>query len=197
MQELEIVEAYTLKANGDRLPVAANAIYTQQPQSAPQLQAFDDTRQKVIVFPNVAAGDSIVYTARWRDKIAVIPGHFTYTEFYSPAVTYNEARGSITAPKSLPLKIENHDVQVEKQETADAVTYRWRYSAPADNMVDYPQVSPLDSLPRVLVSSIATYDELGRTYASLLAPKEVVTPKIQALADQLTAGVTDRREQAQ
>ena len=197
MQELEIVEAYTLKANGQRLPVAPNAIYTQQPQSAPQLQAFDDTRQKVIVFPNVAAGDSVVYTAKWRDKIAAIPGHFTYTEFYSPSAAYNDARGSITAPKSLPLKIENHDVQVEKQETADTVTYRWRYSAPANDMVDYPEVSPLDSLPRVLVTSLASHEELGRTYASLLAPKEAITPRIQALADQVTAGVADRREQAQ
>ena len=197
MQELEVVEAYTVKSDGQRSPVAANAIYTQQPQSAPQLQAFDDIRQKVIIFPNVAAGDTVVYTARWHDKLATIPGHFTHTEFFSRAVTYGEVRGSITAPKSLPLKIENHDVAVERQETGDTVTYSWRYSAPAAQTADRPSVSPLDRFPRILVSSLEDHDELGRTYAALIAPKETVTPRIQALADQVTAGLTDRRQQAQ
>ena len=197
MQELEVVEAYTLKARGQKLPISANAIYTQQPQSAPQLQAFDDTRLKVIVFPNVASGDTVVYTARWREKLPTIPGHFTHTEFFSPSATYNEVRGSITAPKSLPLKVENHDVSVEKQEAAETVTYRWRYSANATDSVDVPNVSPLDRWPRILVSSLANHGELGSTYGALLSPKEIVTPRIQALADQVTAGITDRRQQAQ
>jgi tetratricopeptide (TPR) repeat protein len=132
-----------------------------------------------------------------RDKLAAIPGHFTHTEFFSGSVAYGDVRGSITAPKSLPLKIENHDVAVERQETRDAVTYSWRYSAPAAQTVDRPSVSPLDRLPRILVSSLENHDELGRTYAALIAPKETVTPRIRALADQVTAGIADRRQQAE
>src|SRR5690348_13711018 len=36
MEDLEIVEAYTAKAGGDKIPVGPNAIYTQQAQGSPQ-----------------------------------------------------------------------------------------------------------------------------------------------------------------
>jgi hypothetical protein len=58
-------------------------------------------------------------------------------------------------------------------------------------------VSPFDRMPRLFVSSFASYDDLGRAYAALAADKIAVSPKIKALADEITAGLTDRRQQAQ
>ena len=154
-------------------------------------------RQKVIVFPNVAAGDTVAYTIRLRTNRPAFPGHFTHMEAFPRAVAYNEVRGTLTAPKSLPIRVENHDVEVRTEESGTATTYRWRYSAPGSQTVQVPSVSPLAQTPRVLFSSIGGQEELGRMYASLIAPNEAITPKVQALANQLTAGVSDRRLQAQ
>ena len=41
------------------------------------------------------------------------------------------------------------------------------------------------------------YEELGRAYSDLVSPTLVVTPSIQALANEVTAGIADRREQSQ
>ena len=196
-QDLEIVEAYTQKASGEKLPVPASAIYTQQPQGAPQLRNVNDIRQKVVVFPNVGAGDTVVYTARWRTRQPTIPGHFIHTELFPRSVTYNEVRGTITAPNTLPLNFENHDVELRKEQAASTTSYHWRYSAPGSQTVRLPAVSPLDSIPRIFFSSLKGQEDLGRVYESLVTPAEAVTPKIQALANQLTAGLRERRQQAQ
>lgn len=196
-QDLEIVEAYTQKTDGQKLTVSPSAIFTQQPQGSPLLVAINDLRQKVVVFPSVGPGDTVVYTARWRTRQPQIPGHFTYNAVFQRGVAYNEVRGTITVPKSLALQTESHDIELRKEETPDKTSYHWRYSAPASSTVDLIPVSPLDQMPRLFFSSLKDQQELGRVYASLIAPMAAVTPKIQALANQLTAGLSDRRQQAQ
>lgn len=197
LEDLEIVDAYTLKSGGEKLAVGMSAIYTQQSQGSTQYPQFDDHRQKVIVFPNLSSGDTVAYTARWRTKKAPISGQFFYHSLFPKGVAYEQVEETIRAPKNFPLQVENHEVEFDKQETGDTVTYHWRYRAPRPVVETLPHVSPLDSMPRFLVSSVKNYDEFGQLYATMAAPSEVVTPKIQALADQLTAGVTDRRAQVQ
>ena len=60
-----------------------------------------------------------------------------------------------------------------------------------------PTAAPIDRLPRLVVTSAPDWDAVGRGYATLAEPKSAVTPRVQALADELTAGVTDRRQQAE
>jgi len=197
MEDLEVLEAYTAKAGGQRIPVGPNAIYTQQSQGSAQFPLFDDQRQKVIVYPSVASGDTVVFTARWRAKKAIIPGQFTSVSFFPRTMAYDEVRETLVAPKNYPLQVENHDVDFEKQETGETVTYRWHYRAPTPTLDDPSPVSPLDQLPRFLVSSFKDYDAFGRAFAAIMASKEIITPRIQSLADQLTAGTRDRQRQAQ
>src|SRR4029078_13407498 len=82
MADLEVVEAYTLKADGTKLPVEASAIFTQLPQGAPSVPSFNDQKQKVIVFPNVAAGALVVYTTRQHTKHPFFPGYFTANDAF-------------------------------------------------------------------------------------------------------------------
>src|SRR6516225_646331 len=65
MGDLDVIEAYTLKADGTRIPVDQSAIFTQLPQgSANANAAITDLKQKLIVFPNVAAGDVVAFTIK-------------------------------------------------------------------------------------------------------------------------------------
>src|SRR5262249_32356612 len=53
-----------------------------------------------------------------------------------------------------------------------------------------------DHDPRLLISTFKDYEELGRAYWAEATKRAVVTPEIQALADEITAGTVDRRGQA-
>src|SRR4029079_9485402 len=108
---------------------------------------------------------------------------------------WNEVRMSVSAPKSLALRVESHDVAVE-QITVDAkIVSRGHYTAPMPKRQDFAAIAPIDREPRFFVSTFKDYDELGRAFASLAAPKAAVTPKVKALADEVTARMTDRRAQ--
>lgn len=198
MQTLEILEAYTLKANGERIHVAQVAIHTQQRRESPQQSLYDDLRQKVIIFPRVAGGDSIVLTARWRQVQHYIPGQVFLSQFYDRGHVIEDASETIVAPKDFPLYVEAHDLDVETVERGDAIVRTSRYASasvqPDDQRV---LIDPDDHGPRLYVSSMRSYEELGRAYAELALPKIAVTPAIESLARDLTMGVTERREQAQ
>ncbi len=71
LSEVEINEAYTLKANGQKIAVTTDAIMVQQSPVAQSAPTFTDQKQKVIIFPNVEVGDTVVLYG--HDKIPAHP----------------------------------------------------------------------------------------------------------------------------
>ena len=197
MQTLEIVEAYTLKANGARINVSPDAIHVQQRRESPQQSLYNDLRQKVIIFPNVAGGDSIVLTARWRQVEHYIPGQFFLSEVYARGHAIEDASESVVTPKDFPLHVENHGLDIETLETGDTITRRWRHGSKGALPDELRLVDPDDVGPRVHISSLKSYEELGRVYGELVSPKIAVTPAIEMLARDVTASAQDRRAQAE
>jgi transglutaminase-like putative cysteine protease len=196
MEDLDIVDAHTLKANGRKLAVDTSAIFPQLRPGDPEVPLFDDMRQKVIVFPDVSAGDTIVMTYKRRLKQPYFPGQFTASIFFSRSA-FRDAVVTIRAPRTLPLHIEAQGLAFNQENAGTQVVYRWRFAPQAAPAIEPVMLSPYDRLPRLFVSSFSSYEAFGRAYAALAADKISVSPKIQALADEITAGLSDRRKQTQ
>lgn len=197
LSTLEIVEAHTLKADGTTIPVDMTAIYDQQAASQPEEGMITDLREKLIIFPQFAAGDTAVYTVKITSKEPLFPGQFTYGVAFPRNFSFDEVRETITAPASMPLQVAAHEVQFDKQTSDSNIVYNFRYSAPNPTVQAVSSVSPLALMPRFSVSSFKDYAALGRAYAAATEPKIAVTPKVEALADAITAGTDDRRAQAE
>jgi transglutaminase-like putative cysteine protease len=197
MDDLEVTEAYTQKSDGRKETVDPTHIFVQSPQGSAQAPMFDDVKRKVVVFPDLAANDSIVFTLTKHSKEVQFRGQFLYAATYSRLAAWNDIQVTITVPKSLPLVVESHDVTAEHQANGGNIVYRWHYSAPVPLTEDVAAVAPVDREPRFFASTFKDYDELGHAFAAMALPKAAVTEKIQSLADQTTSGITDRRAQAQ
>ena len=195
-EDLDVTEAYTLKSDGRKVPVEPSKIFVQAPPGE-QAPMFDDLKSKVIVFPDVAANDTLVYTVVHHAKEAQFPGQFYRAEVFPRVVAWNEVRFTISVPKSLPLSVETHDLTMEKKAEGDRVVYSWHYSAPTPKINDVAAIAVVDREPRFFASTFKSYEDLGRAYAESAAPKSAVTPKIKAQAEEITAGVADRRAQTQ
>jgi transglutaminase-like putative cysteine protease len=195
--DLQVTEAYTRKSDGTKVPVDPTHIFVQSPQGSSQAPMFDDIRHKVVVFPDLSANDTIVYTVTKHAKETQFPGQFLYVALYSRLAAWKDAHVTITAPKSLPLIIENHETPEAQQVQGDNVVYRWNYAAPVPLTEEVAAIAPVDREPRFFASTFKSYDDLGHAFAALALPKAAVTPKVKALADETTAGVTERRAQAQ
>ncbi|MGD0191100.1 MAG: DUF3857 domain-containing protein [Rhizomicrobium sp.] len=197
MDDVSIVEAYTLKADGRKMEVEPTSIYEQPVPGAPQMPMFDDQRQKVIVFPDVEAGDMVDFTYRRVQKSAPMPGHYTLGLPFSRLVAYDDVDVSLSAPKSYPLYVATHELEFDKHDDGASTVYHWHYSAPTPASDEAFAVSALERVPRLFVSSFPDYNALAHAYAGLIAPTMTVTPKISAMADQIARGADSHRAQAQ
>ena len=126
------------------------------------MPSFNDQKQKVIVFPNVSAGDLVVYTTRQHVTHPFFPGYFTANDAFPRTLSIDQFQGSLVVPKSMPLTIEAHGMTFAKEEKDSSVVYRWTYSAPDALSEDNAQVSQYDLNPRYFVSSFKNYDEFAR-----------------------------------
>src|SRR5438105_4984644 len=62
MQILDTVSAYTEKPDGRRIPVESKGILTQDASTGQQAIYLRDLKQRTVVFPDVAVGDTMVMT---------------------------------------------------------------------------------------------------------------------------------------
>ena len=194
LQQIDIAGAYTLKPDGRKIPVGPDAIITQQSPASQNAPMLSDSKQKVIIFPDVEVGDTLVYDATTRSK-PELPGNFLFDTLFPPALPVDDATIGIHVPKAMTLTLDSRDLNPAKSTDGDGLLYTVHYS----NLHPSPDSaiqSVFDLAPRLSVSTFKDYDALAAAYALLATPAIGVTPAIQAKADEIAAGTSDRREQA-
>lgn len=195
VEKLELVDAYTLKPDGRHVPVDASGVRVQLAPGVPNLPIYSDRKQMVAVFPEAAGGD--VFVSNWRRSVfdPVIPGEFSHVSLFPRNTPWDDSQITITTPADKPLHTESHGPVLHETTAADGKhVYHWTYKALPMN--DAAVLSPLDRAPRLFASTMPDWPAFSRAYAALALPKTAITPRLQALADEVTTGVTDRREQA-
>ena len=195
MQQADVTEAYTLKADKTKLLVAPDAIITQQSPMSAGSPLLSDLKQRVIIFPNVGVGDTIVYTMITHTRPQFL-NNFVYDLVIPPPLPVDDVSYTITIPKSLTPNINERGIDARKKEGNDKIVYTLKYANPTPSPRSPTAVSDFDVAPRASVSTFRDYNELANSYAVLALPMIAVTPQIQRQADQITAGTSDRREQA-
>ncbi|MBN9553414.1 MAG: DUF3857 domain-containing protein [Alphaproteobacteria bacterium] len=196
LEEVEITGAYTQKADGRKIPVAPAAILTQHAPAQGLTPVYTDVEQKVIIFPNVEAGDTLVYTETRRDKQAVIPGQFMMANYPNLMLGADDSQFTLRVPKTMTLTVDSKDMNQAVSEEGEQTVYRWRFSNPRPQPRPTSPVPRPDTRPHFRVSSLASYDAFAHAYAPLALDKIVVTQAVQKQADAITQGLADPRAQA-
>jgi hypothetical protein len=198
MQNLDIVEAYTEKADGRRIAVDPATIITRDEASGLNAVYLRDAKARTVIFPDLAVGDTIVMTTRSEAKSGVFPGHYIHNTVFARQIPFADSTLRIVVPKEVAANVavlgkNIEDMVVEEPSvTRHVVTYH----ATARAAEEPGATSPLDRDPRVFVSTFKDFEELGRAYWAEASKRATVTPEIQALADEITAGIADKRAQA-
>jgi len=198
MQTVEIVEAYTEKADGRRIAVDPASIMTRDEASGVNAVYLRDAKARIVIFPDLAVGDSIVLSTRSDTKSGVFPGQYFYNVVFPRQVAFTDSTLQVVAPKDLALNVAvfGEGIEYRATEEADAVRHVVSYHA-SPRMADEPgATSPLDRDARAFISTFKDYEELGRAYWADASKRATVTPEIQTLADEITAGIAGRRAQA-
>lgn len=129
METLEVLQAYTVTAEGLRQDVAADKIYTQESYSSAAAAMYADRKVKVVVFPNLAPGARIVYRVRRAQNTPYFPGYFSLWETFSVFAQYDDAVITLVAPKALPMHLSVRGLQggTKPVVRGDRARWEWRY----------------------------------------------------------------------
>ena len=196
LDEVDTIEAYTRKPDGRRVPVLPEHIKDQQEAASSQAPMFQDTRLKIIVFPEIEAGDQLVVRYVLRRHTALFPGHFedlSYSQFFANP----QFQLIYDMPASMPLYADATGfAPVATSGAPGRKRYQWHYIDGSNPRAEAGAVSYFDYGKRLAVSTFADYSALARAYAARSAERARVTPAIAQLATQLIAGLDDPRAKA-
>ena len=195
METAEILEAFTRKADGKILEVDRTQIFPQAPPGSLQVPMFNDRKQKVIVFPDVSAEDAVVYTIKQAHK-PPFAEQFFFGGVFLRGVAFEDMQANITLPKAMAAHVEVQGVEHQVEESGERITHKFRYRNPRPPAAEPAALSPWDTEPHYVISTFPDHAAVAAAYRQMAAGKVAVTPRIQALADEITAGTSDRREQA-
>ena len=131
IETVRLVEGYTVKPDGRRLPVPAGGVRIQLAPGTPNLPQYTNRKQIVAVMPDVAGGDVLAVT--WQRIITkpTFPGQFALTSLFSRNVPWDDAELSISVPENLTLTTETHGPEHTETSENGRRVHRWHWSAPA------------------------------------------------------------------
>ncbi|MEQ5843047.1 DUF3857 domain-containing protein [Paraburkholderia acidicola] len=199
LEELNVEQAYTTTKDGKHIDVAPDRILEQQSAVGAQAPMFDDGKVKVIVFPGVEIGATLTLRFKRSQKKPLFPGQFSILDYYGAGTPWESVHLTIRAPVSMKLYVNTIDLDGGRvdPDKPDAQLWKWSMTNRPAHPPELNSVSNIDYSPHVAVSTFPDFAAVGAAYLNRAALKAAVTPAVQALADRLTLGVTDPRQQAE
>ncbi|WP_455926615.1 DUF3857 domain-containing transglutaminase family protein [Pseudomonas capeferrum] len=194
LDTLEIVEAFTQKPDGRKVAVSAEQIKEQQERASADSPMFQDSRIKVVIFPEVAVGDRLTLRYRLVRKTALFPGEFI--DSASPSL-YPMEQFNLTydLPADKPLYVDAKGFNASTPAAAPGrKVYGWDYVPAEKNRPEQGAVAYMDYGQHLAVSTFPSYRALAKAYDARATVE--VTPAITALANQLTANLPTPRAKA-
>ncbi len=190
-QSLQILEAYTLKPNGRRIPVPKSSWQVSRSSGAPgQPPIFSDDDVTTLVYADVAVGDTVVLAYRISTREPLFPGKVSLANSFSKAWPFDDVKIVVDAPTAMPLKTQAFEMTEARtvEKGRQIISWAWRNPVPVPMQRRDWSVVDAGSQPGYLVSSFDDWDDVARSYVRRASPKAAVTPVLRELAGRIVAG---------
>lgn len=196
LEKLEILSAYTLKPDGRKINVPPtnyqDETNTGKGSVAPM---FSDIRTRTVAYPDVAVGDTVVLSYKLTQVEATFPRNFSTLESFSKFQVYDDAQVSLSAPKSLGLRVYSRGVEGGEAPSNDGRSnWAWSYKNQQMATPETGSVSSLDYGPLIVATTFKDYGALAAAYDARAKTKAVPTDAIRKLANDLTQNARTPRE---
>lgn len=195
-ETMEILEAYTLKADGRKIAVSTDAIQRQSGVAAAGLAAsWPDAEILQITFPDVQKGDRTYLRSRTSQRKLMLPGWVAMQDYLVPTVSFDSFKIRIEAPRSVALYVAAMGLTMTR--TQDGYNDVWQIQGQsAASVADNNFANTLQVFPRVMVSTFKDHGQLAQSYASQTNAKAVVTDEIKTLVASITRGLDQPHDKA-
>ncbi len=197
----EIIAAYTQKPNGRKVDVSPTSyqLEVNSGRSKELPPAFSDNTTLSVVFPDVAVNDILVLKVKISQSEPMFPGHFSDVRTFGRSQIYDEVMVTYDYPATLPVRFSA--TQMTETTTPDKngrrrVTWTFKNEKPVKSKRDGASVYVYGMEPGYMITTFRSYEAIAAAYGKRATPKAALTPRVQKLADEVTAGKTTQKEQA-
>jgi transglutaminase-like putative cysteine protease len=195
-QTYQVQEAYTLKADGRKIPVPADHILRQSGVAAPGAGlSWPNAEVIQLTFLDVQAGDRTVVRATEVESLPPLPGFFSYFDYLPAGETVDFVKIELTAPASVNVYVQGKPDKFTHTEHQGRTTWTLEARSIAQSM-DEDAKDVYRVWPYFVASSFQSYEQFAMAYANQIRPKVQVTPEVQSLVNGLVKGQTDARTKA-
>ncbi len=197
-KKVEILEAYTILPSGEKLNVEPKAIRLVDAENGGGSTSFSDVKKYSIIFPNVTPGARTYYKAKTTTHTPILPGMFNARLSFSPQVEYEDVVINLSYEPTAKVYQFIRDLPGGRIEDGPQGQIRYRYTFSQNKVLlkESAQISFSDFSPTAQFSTLESPAVLGALLEKLYVPKLAVTPKVQKIADEVAAGITDQKAQA-
>lgn len=199
IQKVEILHAYTLKADGRRID-APKTNYQLEVNGGRDKDApvFSDISTLTVVFPEVAVGDTVEFAYRLTQTEPMFPGHFSVMNAFSKLSAFDDVKVTIDAPASLWAQHEARQMAETRSEKDGRVTLQWTFQnrQPVKSKRRDWTVYEVEKEPGYAFSTFRSYAEIAEAYGARARSKAAVTERVQKLAEEIVKDRKTPRDQA-
>lgn len=199
IQTGEVLEAYTLKKGGRKIPVPAGNYQRQTNEGRGKAGPFFSDRTTIsVVFPELAVGDAVHIRYRTVEKEPMFPGQFSLVLRYSPFTVQEDVRVVVQVPKDMVLRHEHHFMNLTESSKGGKRVLEWRYANPKarERSDDDEGLWSLQELPSLLVSTFPSYEAIAAAYGARALPKAQPTAALKELALSVVGDATAPQDKA-
>ena len=199
IQKLDIVHAYTRKADGRRIDVPSNNFQVVENKGKDKDgPVFSDRIRMTVVFPEVAVGDTLIIAYRLTDKEPMFPGMFSIENSFSREYPYDDVTVRVDMPSTLWAQYHAREMteQITEKDGRKIVEWKYQNKDPIKSKRRNYSVYDQESDPGYSFSTFKTYQQIAEAYGKRALPKAAVTDKVQKLADEIVGDEKRVREQA-
>jgi len=196
MADVQVIEAYTVSADGKRHDVQPEQIRDVQEARSFDAPMFQDIQEKVIVFPAVEPGARVHLTYRKTQRQPIVPGQFS--DFTPPDLAPTRNFHLIyDLPADKPLYADARGFEALPSITRDGRTrYEFRYDKAHFDRLERGSIAYVSYGDRLMVSTFSSYAAFAASYRDSAVDPGAQDPALAQLARQLTAHDRTPRDKA-
>jgi hypothetical protein len=199
IEEFEVLEAYTLKANGDRIEVPhGNYQVTVNKGNGDKEAIFSDRTVITIVFPDFEKNDSVHMKLKNVETEPMFPNHFSASQYFWSQNAYDDVKVSFDLPKALAFK---HQVRGMKEKTSTInerkiIELTYHNKKPVKNKRADFGVWDEAKEAGFAISTFKDYSEVSKAYGDRALPKAIPTARVKELAAKIISKEKDKKQRA-
>jgi len=197
-ETVKVIDAFTELPSGERISVAEEAIRVIDEERSDGAATFSSRKTQVVIYPKISVGARAHSTMLRQMHTPLFPSQFVFRRVVGPSVEYGHLEFNISHDPAIKIMADSRGFKGGRLPDGPNGTVRYRYlfAQPVTQAAESGQVSISDFRPFVHLSTFDSPLAVGRVYEKAAAPKAAVTPEVQKLADEITSGLSDPKEQA-